>query len=60
MVTVLMNKSEMGQGTWTALAMVVAEELESDWKDIRVEARLIKEELFMKKQVRALPMASFA
>jgi CO/xanthine dehydrogenase Mo-binding subunit len=55
-----MNKSEMGQGTWTALAMVVAEELESDWKDIRVEARLIKEELFMKKQVRALPMASFA
>jgi len=43
-VTVLMNKSEMGQGTWTALAMVVAEELESDWKDIRVEASPVRDE----------------
>ncbi len=37
-VTVVVNKSEMGQGTWTGLAQVVADELEADWKDIRVEA----------------------
>ena len=37
-VTLLANKSEMGQGTWTGLAMVVADELEADWADMRVEA----------------------
>lgn len=42
-VTVIVNKSEMGQGTWTGLAMVVADELEADWKDIRVEASPVTE-----------------
>ena len=36
-VTVLVNKSEMGQGVHTALAMLVAEELECDWSRIRIE-----------------------
>jgi isoquinoline 1-oxidoreductase beta subunit len=37
-VTVMCNKSEMGQGVYTAFAMLVAEELEADWSKIRVEA----------------------
>ena len=36
-VTVLLAHSEMGQGIWTALPMLIAEELECDWSAIRVE-----------------------
>lgn len=37
-VTIIINKSEMGQGIYTALAMLVAEELECDWSKVRVES----------------------
>jgi isoquinoline 1-oxidoreductase beta subunit len=37
-VTLFCNKSEMGQGVYTSLPMLVAEELEADWRRIRVEA----------------------
>jgi isoquinoline 1-oxidoreductase beta subunit len=36
-VTVILAHSEMGQGVWTTLPMLVAEELECDWSKIRVE-----------------------
>ena len=36
-VTVLLAHSEMGQGIWTTLAMLIAEELECDWSRVRVE-----------------------
>ncbi|CAN5655439.1 xanthine dehydrogenase family protein molybdopterin-binding subunit [soil metagenome] len=36
-VTVIVNKSEMGQGVYTSLPMLVAEELEADWSRVRYE-----------------------
>jgi isoquinoline 1-oxidoreductase subunit beta len=36
-ITVLIEKSEIGQGIFTALSTIVAEELEADWSHIRVE-----------------------
>jgi isoquinoline 1-oxidoreductase beta subunit len=36
-ITVILAHSEMGQGIWTALPMLIAEELECDWSTILVE-----------------------
>jgi isoquinoline 1-oxidoreductase subunit beta len=36
-VTVFVNKAEMGQGVYTSIPMLVAEELECDWREVRVE-----------------------
>ena len=36
-VTVQIGHSEMGQGNWTGLAMLIAEELECDWSKMKVE-----------------------
>ncbi|HEX9157736.1 MAG TPA: molybdopterin cofactor-binding domain-containing protein, partial [Syntrophales bacterium] len=35
-VTLAVNKSEMGQGVFTALPMLICEELEADWSKVRV------------------------
>jgi CO/xanthine dehydrogenase Mo-binding subunit len=36
-VTIVVVRSEMGQGVRTALPMILAEELEADWKQIEIE-----------------------
>src|SRR5438445_525169 len=35
-VTLTLDKSEMGQGSQTGLAMIVADELEADWPTVRI------------------------
>jgi isoquinoline 1-oxidoreductase beta subunit len=37
-VTIVVNHSEMGQGVYTSLPMLVNEELDADWAKIRLEA----------------------
>jgi len=37
-VTVIVNHSEMGQGVYTSLPMLLNEELEADWSKIKIEA----------------------
>ncbi|MBI5075844.1 MAG: xanthine dehydrogenase family protein molybdopterin-binding subunit [Nitrospirae bacterium] len=36
-VVVIVNKSEMGQGIYTSIPMIVADELEADWKKVKFE-----------------------
>ena len=35
-ITVIVNKSEMGQGVTTSLPMIIADELEANWKQVRI------------------------
>jgi isoquinoline 1-oxidoreductase beta subunit len=46
LVTIVIDKSEMGQGILTALCMIAAEELDCDWKTIRTEFAPAAKEYF--------------
>ncbi len=39
-VTIIVGRSEMGQGAYTAMPMLVAEELDADWSKVRIESAL--------------------
>ena len=49
-VVIRIARSEMGQGTLTGLAQLVAEELECDWKKVAVE-RITPEVNLARKQI---------
>jgi isoquinoline 1-oxidoreductase subunit beta len=36
-ITVMLAHSEMGQGVWTTLPMLIADELDADWNTVKVE-----------------------
>ena len=36
-ITVMLAHSEMGQGVWTTLPMLIADELDADWNKVKVE-----------------------
>jgi len=43
-VTILLCKSEMGQGIHTAIPMIVADELEADWSQVKTEMAPVEAE----------------
>jgi isoquinoline 1-oxidoreductase subunit beta len=45
-VTLIVPKSEMGQSVMTSLAMILADELEVDWKKVRVQHAETKPDLY--------------
>ena len=54
LVTIVIDKSEMGQGILTALCMIAAEELDCDWKTIRTEFAPAAKEYFVHDPVTSL------
>jgi isoquinoline 1-oxidoreductase beta subunit len=45
-VTLIMPQVEMGQGVYTAIAMILAEELDAQWEQVRLEAAPPSDKLY--------------
>ena len=45
-ITLIMPQVEMGQGTYTSISMILAEELDADWSRVRVEHAPADEKLY--------------
>jgi isoquinoline 1-oxidoreductase subunit beta len=45
-VTLRINRSEMGQGVYTSLSMILAEQLDADWSKVRVEHTPVEPETY--------------
>ena len=45
-ITLIMPQVEMGQGTYTSISMILAEELDADWSLVRVEHAPADEKLY--------------
>src|SRR5436190_11085358 len=36
-INIILAHAEMGQGIWTTLSMLIADELDADWKSVKAE-----------------------